>query len=301
MPPRNRCNACFAEFATRGQLTRHTSRKNSCREALKEYYRRQFARIGTRPENYHAGPHLPNLRFDDYNNSFPGEEGDDVSDQLFREVQLPAPVREPPVRRTTLAEEPEEDTEIVDVYLGGGAFQQKRVERPLEADFARLGHAFGPFAQESDWDLARWATLENVSDNAVSRLLEIEALHAGLSLRSARDINKKIDLLPSPAKFQHVALSVNEVTDSFDLYWRDPLEVIGDLLADPSFADVVTFTPERRYTTASRRSRLFNEMHTGEWWWRMQVGALTCGARKDSLFHVVDTPPRRCHCCTSHS
>jgi hypothetical protein len=31
------------------------------------------------------------------------------------------------------------------------------------------------------------------------------------------------------------------------------------------------FAPERHYTNEERTCRIYNEMHTGDWWWTVQV------------------------------
>jgi len=183
--------------------------------------------------------------------------------------ESPQPMRS---YRTTIADEPEDDQGVVvDLYIGGGRFLRRRRDPAILADFAAFDTEWGPFASETDWQFAMWSTLETVSDNAISRLLKIEALNGQLAARSARDIKISIDQLPAPASFNHQEVFASGVAEPFDLYWRNPLEVIGDLLADPNFADNMAFAPERRYTDINRKSRLYNEMHTGDWWWEIQV------------------------------
>lgn len=94
----------------------------------------------------------------------------------------------------------------------------------------------------------------------------------------------------------------------FELFYRDPIECIKALYGSPAFADQLLVAPELQYCDdvcncaevvdpeldagAARQGqppegpfcdgtccsdRMFNEMNTGDWWWKTQVG-LTCSA-----------------------
>jgi len=43
------------------------------------------------------------------------------------------------------------------------------------------------------------------------------------------------------------------------------------LYSDPEFAPYLAFTPERQYADEEKLKRVYNEMHTGDWWWDTQV------------------------------
>lgn len=281
------CLVCRRRFPSCGRLTQHTARKQSCKLALQQHWSTVFQHLKLRngesesdsnsnnePDGdlmhlvYHDdGPHVLEERLDQT-----------LDDALFQRVkpahETPDPPEPPPAPsfRATVTAEPEDDQGvIVDLYVGGGQFLRKRRDPAISADFATFDSEWGPFENKSDWQFAMWSTLETVSDNAVSRLLKIEALSGQLSARSACDIKSALDRLPAPASFNHHEVYVSGVEEPFDLYWRDPLEVIGDLLADPTFAGCMSFAPERRYVDDQRESRLYNEMHTAAWWWGIQV------------------------------
>jgi hypothetical protein len=55
------------------------------------------------------------------------------------------------------------------------------------------------------------------------------------------------------------------------LLYRDPVDAIKYLLARPSLAKHMTFAPRKVWEDSDRRSRLYSEMATGNWWWRTQV------------------------------
>lgn len=42
----------------------------------------------------------------------------------------------------------------------------------------------------------------------------------------------------------------------------------------------MVFAPEQHYTNAEKTHRIYNEMHTGDWWWSVQVRDKDCEAIK---------------------
>lgn len=74
--------------------------------------------------------------------------------------------------------------------------------------------------------------------------------------------------------FSRPAFQLREVDYSgsrYDFYYRDIVESIRALFRDPEFAPFLVFVPERHYTDAGKTSRLYHDMHTGNWWWATQV------------------------------
>jgi hypothetical protein len=56
-----------------------------------------------------------------------------------------------------------------------------------------------------------------------------------------------------------------------DFYCRNTLECIRLLYGDAAFAPHLAFAPVQVYTDAEQTCRVVNEMHTGDWWWSLQV------------------------------
>src|SRR6266702_1872849 len=59
--------------------------------------------------------------------------------------------------------------------------------------------------------------------------------------------------------------------ESYDFYYRDIILCIRTLFGDPTFARRLIFAPERHYQDADHTTQIFSEMHTGKWWWSVQV------------------------------
>jgi hypothetical protein len=99
----------------------------------------------------------------------------------------------------------------------------------------------------------------------------VEAL--GLSYKNARELNKIIDQkLPSHPHFHRHDIQIGDET--VVMYSRDILECIKSLYSNPEFAAHLLYKPEQHYHESVNESRhIFHDMHTGSWWWEMQVTA----------------------------
>ncbi|KIL60573.1 hypothetical protein M378DRAFT_14041, partial [Amanita muscaria Koide BX008] len=139
-------------------------------------------------------------------------------------------------------------------------------------DCDRSSDEFGPFKSLIDWEVAKWAKLRGPSSSALNELLAIDGLveRLGLSFKSVRDINTLIDTkLPGRPTFHHQRITVSGETVS--LYSRDIIECISTLYGDPKFVHHLINRPERQYKKeGDHRTRVFHDMHTGDWWWEMQ-------------------------------
>lgn len=56
-----------------------------------------------------------------------------------------------------------------------------------------------------------------------------------------------------------------------ELWLRDPVEVVQDLLGRPSLRNATTYSPVQAYTGEDRHTRIYDEMWTGDWWYETQV------------------------------
>ena len=63
----------------------------------------------------------------------------------------------------------------------------------------------------------------------------------------------------------------NPLTERVELYMRDAVDCIEELMGNPIFKDLLRYAPERWYEDEQGRKRLYGDMWTGEWWWRLQV------------------------------
>ena len=61
------------------------------------------------------------------------------------------------------------------------------------------------------------------------------------------------------------------MTENLELWRRNPIDCIWDLIGNPAFHKHVAYGPEHIYADDKGGSRIFDEMWTGDWWWKTQV------------------------------
>jgi len=92
----------------------------------------------------------------------------------------------------------------------------------------------------------------------------------GLLYRTVKQLNDIIDnKLPGRPSFRCKELLIGE--ERLEVYYRDVIECIRSLYGDPEFVQDLVFAPERHYTSTECTCHIYNEMHTGDWWWMVQV------------------------------
>jgi hypothetical protein len=103
---------------------------------------------------------------------------------------------------------------------------------------------------------------------------------AAPTYKSARGIFKYIDALPPGPKFSCTPLKVKgDLTDAngdnrietLELWHRDPIECIAELLGNPFFRGKQQYAPRRVFRNKDGTNQEFGEMWTADWWWKTQV------------------------------
>ncbi|KAF7372663.1 hypothetical protein MVEN_00129500 [Mycena venus] len=64
--------------------------------------------------------------------------------------------------------------------------------------------------------------------------------------------------------------SGNTVVETLELWYRDPVDCIRELMGNPVFRDVMRYAPERVFEDEDPKSEVINEMWTAAWWWKLQ-------------------------------
>jgi hypothetical protein len=92
----------------------------------------------------------------------------------------------------------------------------------------------------------------------------------GLSFSSTKELNHIIDnVLPGRPAFQCRELVIGGETLEF--YHRDVVACIRSIYSDPELVQDLVVAPEWHYTDQGRSEHVYSEMHTGDWWWAVQV------------------------------
>lgn len=64
-----------------------------------------------------------------------------------------------------------------------------------------------------------------------------------------------------------------------ELWRRNPVECIRELLGNPDFKEYLRYAPEKLFADADGTERIYSEMWTGDWWWDTQVSRDTVYAK----------------------
>lgn len=63
----------------------------------------------------------------------------------------------------------------------------------------------------------------------------------------------------------------NPRTEEVELWKHDPVACIQELIGDARFKDYMHYAPEHVYMDGEGKSRVYSEIATADWWWKIQV------------------------------
>jgi hypothetical protein len=102
------------------------------------------------------------------------------------------------------------------------------------------------------------------------------------SFTSNYTLMKAIDKLPQSSEWKLKGVTIEgdllgtdgqRQTEDVELWMRDLIDCIRELMANPTFRDAVCFEPQRVFDDKEGTMRRYDEMWTADWWWEMQVSA----------------------------
>ncbi|KAM6489556.1 hypothetical protein JOM56_014975 [Amanita muscaria] len=129
---------------------------------------------------------------------------------------------------------------------------------------------YAPFASRLEWEIACWAKLRGPSETSLSEFLAIPEVceQLGLTFKTVRELNGVIDTLPARPKFQCEEVTV--ASEAYPCFFRDIIACIRALYGDPDFVYEMLYVPEQHFVDQEGTQRIYHEMNTGQWWWKMQ-------------------------------
>ncbi|KAJ7082673.1 hypothetical protein B0H15DRAFT_785594 [Mycena belliarum] len=178
---------------------------------------------------------------------------------------------------------------------GKTAFELIRDEEILTG-----GTVLGPFRDDDEWQLAKWL-IKHVGHTATDEFLKLSIYgqkkltliflrnqirdRANPSFENKNIFFDKVDGLPGGVKWHCKQLNTKGDLPDLDkdptgvtmrrehneLWWRDPVECVRELLGNPTFRDAMRYAPEKLYSDQSESVEILNEMWTANWWWEIQV------------------------------
>jgi len=189
-----------------------------------------------------------------------------------------------------MEEEPEELSlpghRVVEVHqTAARVFGQRKTagEARQEEDQVEGLQPWWPFKSQGEWLLADWLFMSGVSQTAINAHLQLPMTldQVNPSFRTIRDPLKLIDKLPSGAPFHCKRFQISGdlrnadgtlLTENVEMWCRDPVVCIHELLSNAAFCDATSYAPERVHIIGenSEKIREFSELWTGDWWHEKQ-------------------------------
>ncbi|TFY52652.1 hypothetical protein EVJ58_g9893 [Rhodofomes roseus] len=146
---------------------------------------------------------------------------------------------------------------------------------------------WAPFKDEEEWELFRWL-IKHVGQTKIDEFLKLSIIRrkCSLSADSKYKFFQQIDDLPTGVPWHCDVVSVQGdrmgddgkfLQEQLELWRRDPVECVEELIGNPTFDGNIAYGPERVYTEEAATIRRYDEMWTADWWWITQ-GKLPEGA-----------------------
>ncbi|PSR76367.1 hypothetical protein PHLCEN_2v8507 [Hermanssonia centrifuga] len=167
---------------------------------------------------------------------------------------------------------------------GKTPFERIHEEREMAA--GEETSAFAPFESQDEWELARWLMTSGLSQAEIDKYLKLEITRkrSALSFKNKHSFFKKVDQLPRGPSwqcelFEAIGDEVDEngerKTERLELWKRDPVECIKELISDLSFRESLRYAPERLFEDPFGENPILSEMWTADWWSEMQLSTFS--------------------------
>ncbi|KAG8723179.1 hypothetical protein FRC09_004369, partial [Ceratobasidium sp. 395] len=131
-----------------------------------------------------------------------------------------------------------------------------------------------PLNQPELFRTGEWLCQLPISNEDRMLYFDIQRHKRDLPWDNATQLYQSVDALPHGPGWIHKYMNVKtpQGVETLDLWRRDSLEVIRELIGDPRFEKRIRYAPEVHYRIRpdGRRVRVRSEACTGDWWWRMQ-------------------------------
>ncbi|KAJ8486761.1 hypothetical protein ONZ45_g14559 [Pleurotus djamor] len=264
---RYRCEYCQKDFPTRNGQSKHIKHSPPC-------FRKWNAAI-QRSQPDHLGSAEPDPPI-----------FDPSTPQELDEIPLPANANS--CHRVTVEDViDDDDPRNFSRYVESYPMEPVRLKKGTlafetwKADNIKAGRSeWYPYADEEEWEVVRWLT-NSVTQADLDKYLKVEHVkaHGGLSFSSKYQFYKQLDKLPTGPDWHCEVVQIQGdqhnpdgsiMMEDVEVWRRDPVECIRELIANPAFKDYMAYLPEQVFADKEGTQRIYDEMWTGEWWWKMQ-------------------------------
>ncbi|KIK78049.1 hypothetical protein PAXRUDRAFT_56931, partial [Paxillus rubicundulus Ve08.2h10] len=139
---------------------------------------------------------------------------------------------------------------------------------------------WGSFVDEQEWELIKWL-FRYVGQTGIEEFTKLPITSKlQTSFTSKYTLMKAIDKLSQSSEWNLKAIMIEgdllgqdgwRQTEEAELWLRNPVDCIHELMVNPTFRDAVCFEPQQVFDDNEGKMRCYDEMWTANWWWEMQV------------------------------
>ena len=156
---------------------------------------------------------------------------------------------------------------------------------------------YWPFDNVDQYNLAKFLCYPKIKSNRIIRRSGVESqcswMKPGSGFKTVSDFKNRLSLLEQVGGEWFVApLKATEQAYAWvpkvrQFYFKDTMAVLKDLIGDPKLAPYMKWYPEKLYDGSNRR--LYTDLSTGDWWWRLQVKLFfLCANGKEQIKNEVN-------------
>ncbi|KAF9470187.1 hypothetical protein BDN70DRAFT_845947, partial [Pholiota conissans] len=147
------------------------------------------------------------------------------------------------------------------------------------------GGSVGPFRNEDEWGLARWL-VKNAGHTQIESFLKLPIINQKVdpSFGNKKHLLSMVDSLPAGVAWKcHDMIIKGDIPDldkdpsgktmrseHLELWYRDPVECVRELIGNPMLREGMRYAPERVYEDKEGKNQIIDEMWTASWWWDVQ-------------------------------
>ncbi|KAJ7786770.1 hypothetical protein B0H14DRAFT_2630191 [Mycena olivaceomarginata] len=286
------CNFCSKSFRSWDDVSRHKRNAQECRKQDNQTVEHVAARLRQERRERDAAKKLrrsghreasapvdPPLELEDVDHafehggdSFTPQENDGGESDAIPPGPAPPPGASPNTERKYWKR-------TCPGHGGATYGRGKTVFEVIRDDEILTGaEVLGPFKDEAEWELAKWL-IKHVGHTAADEFLKLSIIRdrAQPSYKEKKEFFEKVDALPGGVAWECQEITVKgDLPDlekdptgatmqeeTLELWWRDPVECVRELIGNPMFRNAMRFAPEELYTDEKGEIQVFEEMWTG--------------------------------------
>ncbi|KAG1897031.1 uncharacterized protein F5891DRAFT_1130082 [Suillus fuscotomentosus] len=179
----------------------------------------------------------------------------------------------PKHRRVTIEEVEDEDhAQYFEQCVGAGQTLREGktgFERFQEYKECMGEDKWAPFDGGEEWGLAEWL-VKNLGQTRTDEFLKLPIVSSSLV-----SFLQKVDELPHATAWSCKKVKVQgnktdekgqTLHEEVEVWMRDPVECVKDLIGNPLFCDHMVYTPARAYRDPAGLHQVIDDMWTADWW-----------------------------------